>query len=154
VRITQNKVRGRPGLAIAALAAMAGLAIAGCGGSDSSTSSSTSAETTSSTTAAGGGGGGGGASSTVAFSETEYKIDPSDPSVNAGQVTFKVTNDGQITHNLEIEGPAEEQELKQDLAPGASGSMTVDLSQPGKYEFYCPIDGHRDQGMEGEITVK
>ncbi len=25
---------------------------------------------------------------------------------------------------------------------------------PGKYDFYCPIDSHKQMGMTGEITVK
>jgi uncharacterized cupredoxin-like copper-binding protein len=23
----------------------------------------------------------------------------------------------------------------------------------GKYEFYCPVDGHKQAGMEGTLTV-
>jgi uncharacterized cupredoxin-like copper-binding protein len=26
--------------------------------------------------------------------------------------------------------------------------------KPGKYGFYCPIDHHRQMGMEGELVVK
>jgi len=29
----------------------------------------------------------------------------------------------------------------------------VTFSKTGTYEFYCPVDGHRDQGMEGVLTV-
>jgi uncharacterized cupredoxin-like copper-binding protein len=154
VRTSELRAHAGRGLALAVLAVLAALAVAGCGGSDSSSSTTSAVETTQSTTPAAGGGGGGGGGETVALSETEYKIDPSDPSAKAGEVTFKVTNDGQITHSLEVEGPAGDEELSKDLAPGANGTLTVDLSQPGKYEFYCPIDGHRAQGMEGEITVK
>ncbi len=121
--------------------ALAALAIAGCGGDDNETSSPAAEASPS----AGG--------QTVNVSETEYKLDPSDPTVQAGTVTFKATNDGSVDHNLEVEGPQGEQELEQDLAPGQSGTLTVDLSKPGKYEFYCPVDGHRALGMEGEITV-
>lgn len=28
------------------------------------------------------------------------------------------------------------------------------FSKTGTYEFYCPVDGHRDQGMEGALTVE
>ena len=119
--------------------ALTALAVAGCGGDDNETTAASGAQS------AGG--------QTVNISETEYKLDPSDPTVQAGTVSFKATNDGSIDHSLEVEGPKGEQELKQDLAPGESGTLTVDLSQPGKYEFYCPIDGHRERGMEGEITV-
>ena len=58
---------------------------------------------------------------TVAIAETEYKLDPSDPTVKAGSVTFDVTNDGTITHNLEIEGNGVEEDTD-DLAPGESAS--------------------------------
>ena len=128
---------------VSACIATGALGIAGCGGDDN--------ETTASTTATTGAASAGG--QTVNISETEYKLDPSDPTVQAGTVSFKATNDGSITHSLEVEGPKGEQELEPDLAPGQSGTLTVDLSQPGKYEFYCPIDSHRERGMEGEITV-
>ena len=25
--------------------------------------------------------------------------------------------------------------------------------KPGEYEFYCPVDGHKQGGMEGTLTV-
>jgi uncharacterized cupredoxin-like copper-binding protein len=115
--------------------------VAGCGGDESN-----------GTTAAGGATQGTG-EQTVNVSETDFKLDPSDPTVQAGTVSFRVTNDGDVDHNLEVEGPEGEQELEQDLAPGESATLTVDLSTPGTYEFYCPIGGHRDAGMDGEITV-
>jgi uncharacterized cupredoxin-like copper-binding protein len=119
--------------------ALTALAIAGCGGDDNETTAAPEAQS------AGG--------QTVNVSETEYELNPSNPTVQPGTVSFKVTNDGSIDHNLEVEGPQGEQELEQDLGPGESGTLTVDLSQPGEYEFYCPVDGHRERGMEGEITV-
>ena len=115
--------------------------LAGCGDDNDETTSAAGATTQS----AGG--------QTVDISETDYKLDPSDPTVRPGSVSFKVTNDGAVDHNLEVEGPEGEQELEQDLAPGESGTLTVDLSKPGRYEFYCPVGDHRDRGMEGEITV-
>jgi uncharacterized cupredoxin-like copper-binding protein len=120
---------------------------AGCGGSND-TSSSTAASST--TTAAQGGAG----SSSVDVSETDFKLNPSDPKVKAGQVTFNVSNDGQTVHSLEVEGPNGDQELQSDLSPGQSGVLSVDLSKPGKYEFYCPIGNHKQLGMKGEITVQ
>jgi uncharacterized cupredoxin-like copper-binding protein len=136
----------RPTLVIISIAALGALALAGCGGGSSS--SSTTASTTSTTSAAGGGG------STVAVSETDFKLNPADPTVKAGTVSFNATNDGAVTHSLEVEGPSGDQELKSALAPGQSGTLTVNLSKPGKYEFYCPIDSHKQMGMVGQITVK
>ena len=132
--------------AVVAGAAMAAFA-AGCGGS-SDGSSSTAASSSSTAAQAGG------AASNVDISETDFKLNPSDPKVKAGQVTFNVSNDGQTVHSLEVEGPNGDQELQSDLSPGQSGVLSVDLSKPGKYEFYCPIGNHKQLGMKGEITVQ
>lgn len=133
--------RRRCALALLVLATLGGLAVAGCGGGDNGS------------TTAGPGASPSGAQS-VDVSETEYQLDPSDPTVKSGTVTFKATNDGTVTHSLEVEGPNGEQELDSDLSPGQSGTLTVDLSKPGKYEFYCPIDNHKQMGMEGTVTVQ
>jgi len=133
--------------AVVAGAAMAAFA-AGCGGS-SDGSSSTAAASSSSTAAQAGG-----AASNVDISETDFKLNPSDPKVKSGQVTFNVSNDGQTVHSLEVEGPNGDQELQSDLSPGQKGVLIVDLSKPGKYEFYCPVGNHKQLGMKGEITVQ
>jgi len=89
----------------------------------------------------------------IAIGETEYKLDPSSVQVDqAGTVTFSVTNNGTIDHALEIEGQGAE-EKTETIKPGESAELTVDLAKEGSYELYCPIDGHRDSGMEGTLTV-
>jgi uncharacterized cupredoxin-like copper-binding protein len=140
--------------ALFVIAAAAAVPIAGCGGGgdDNSTSAETSGggATQASTTAAGGGGGG----QTVNLTAVDYKFNPSDPSVKSGNVTFNLKNDGQTAHSLEIEDVnGQDKEIEGDVSPGQSGTLAVDL-KPGKYEFYCPVPGHKELGMEGEITVK
>ena len=39
------------------------------------------------------------------------------------------------------------------LQPGQSDTLKVKLNKPGSYEWYCPIDNHKQMGMKGEITV-
>jgi uncharacterized cupredoxin-like copper-binding protein len=115
----------------------AALLAAGCGSDDD--------ETSGGTTAASGG-------EAVELTATEYAFDPSDVSLDAaGKVTFTVSNQGEETHALEVEGSGVEEETES-IAPGESGTLTVEL-QPGEYEFYCPIDGHKDEGMEGTLVV-
>ena len=138
----------RPAMLLAS-AALLLLPLAGCGGDDDSdTTSAAEPASTEATTASGGGG------ASVDVSLTDYALTPADPTVKAGEVTINASNDGAVTHSIEVEGPGEETELPNDLAPGEKGSLTVDLSQPGTYEWYCPIDDHKGLGMEGEITVK
>jgi uncharacterized cupredoxin-like copper-binding protein len=89
----------------------------------------------------------------LAIGEMEYSLDPSTAQVDqAGTVTITVTNNGTIDHALEVEGQGVEEETDT-IAPGESADLTVDLSKTGSYEIYCPIDGHREKGMEGTLTV-
>jgi PQQ system protein len=120
------------------------VALAGCGGDDDDNGEKTG------TAAAPAGE----ATETINVSETDFKLDPANPSVSKpGVVEIKATNDGQTTHSLEVEGPGEEQELESELQPGDSGTLKVDLSKAGRYEWYCPIGNHRELGMKGEIVV-
>jgi plastocyanin len=141
--------------------------VAGCGGDDDDDDGPEAAATTTTTEteddggAAGGGGGGepsggggGGGGETLDVSLVDFRIEPANPTVGAGTVTFNVSNDGQAPHNLEVEGPTGEAELEQDLAPGESGELTVDLSEPGTYTWYCPVGDHESLGMVGEVTVE
>jgi uncharacterized cupredoxin-like copper-binding protein len=131
-------------LSIAVLAAGA-LAVAGCGGSDNNDNGGGGSKQSAPATSGGG--------SSVKLSESEFKIDPADPSVKkTGTVSFQVSNDGQVTHALEVEGPGEEKKTA-DIQPGQSATLKVDLSKDGTYEFYCPIDSHKQKGMKGEIKV-
>jgi uncharacterized cupredoxin-like copper-binding protein len=89
----------------------------------------------------------------VSVGESEFALDPSSVQVqDAGTVTIRVTNNGQIDHALEVEGQGVEEETET-IAPGESAEVTVDLTKTGSYEIYCPIDGHREKGMEGSLTV-
>jgi uncharacterized cupredoxin-like copper-binding protein len=132
-----------------AIGAAFAVPMVGCGGSsdDNSTSNAATPATTSGTS--------GGSGSTVNLTATDYKFNPSEPTVKSGKVTFDMKNDGQVTHSLEIEDvtPGHDQELEGDVSAGSSGTLTANLA-PGKYEFYCPVDSHKEMGMTGEITVK
>jgi plastocyanin len=136
-------------------------ALAACGDDDEETASApaTTAEettteetTTEDTTTEEPSGGGGGGGETVDISETEFAIDPADVTTKAGEVTFAVTNDGSAPHNLEVEGNGVE-EVSETIQGGQSTDLTVEL-EAGEYEMYCAIPGHREQGMEGTVTVE
>jgi uncharacterized cupredoxin-like copper-binding protein len=65
---------------------------------------------------------------------------------------FRVTNNGTIEHNFEVEGQGIEEEFDANLSPGETKTMQLDL-EPGAYEVYCPVDNHRELGMEIQLTV-
>jgi uncharacterized cupredoxin-like copper-binding protein len=138
-------------VALLAIGAAVAIPMVGCGGSSNDNSTSNAATQASTT----GGAAATGAGGTVNLTATDFKFNPSDPTVSSGDVSFNEKNDGQVTHSLEIEDvtPGHDQELEGDVSPGQSGTLKANLA-PGKYEFYCPVGNHKEMGMEGEITVK
>jgi plastocyanin len=142
-------------LILAAIVASLTLVAAGCGGGDDSSdngSANTSADTTESSGGGGGGGGGGGASKLTLTADPggALKFDKTTLSAKAGKVTITMDNPSSVPHAVEVEGNGVEKETKT-LTQGKA-SMSVDL-KAGKYEFYCPVDGHKQAGMKGTLTV-
>ena len=147
----------KPLLLIAATLVVLPLVLAACGDDDDETTSAatdaiTVEETTTEETTTDESTGGGGGGETVELVETEFAIDPSEVTAKAGEVTFAVSNEGSAPHNLEVEGSGVE-EVSETIEAGQSTELTVSL-EPGDYEMYCAIPGHREQGMEGTVTVE
>ncbi|MGB2711215.1 MAG: plastocyanin/azurin family copper-binding protein [Conexibacter sp.] len=139
--------------ALACALALAAGTLAACGSGDDASSSS--GGTTSSQPA------GGGQSTSATASLDESAVESGGLSFSkdaltakAGTVTITLSNpsENQLPHAIEVEGNGVEEETET-IQPGGSAAVTVDL-KPGTYEFYCPIDGHRAQGMEGTLTVQ
>ncbi len=144
--------------------ALAAFALVACGDDDddgtTTTTSDNGAETTTETgggeKAAGGAGGGGGAAAAL-----EFEADPSgalaytttEASTGAGKVTLEFNNPQAVPHDVAIEESGGKTVGQTDLITESSTSTTVDL-KPGDYTFYCSVPGHREAGMEGNLTVK
>ena len=91
---------------------------------------------------------------TVEMSETDFELDPQNPEIEEpGVVEFRISNDGQTQHNLEVETPHGEFELEENLQAGETATLKAELTEPGEYVMYCPVDNHREMGMEGTVTV-
>ena len=70
----------------------------------------------------------------------------------AGKVTITMNNPSSVPHGIELEGNGVEEEGEV-VDKGGKSVVTAEL-KPGEYEFYCPVPGHQDGGMEGTLTVK
>lgn len=88
----------------------------------------------------------------VTVDETDFALELSTNTFTPGMYTFTITNSGDTTHALEIEGPGVEEAATDQLAPGDTGSLTVTLEN-GDYTVYCPVGNHADMGMTTTITV-
>jgi uncharacterized cupredoxin-like copper-binding protein len=60
-------------------------------------------------------------------------------------------NPSSVPHAIEVEGKGVEEE-GETVEKGGVSKVSVDL-KPGEYEYYCPVDGHRQAGMEGTLKV-
>jgi uncharacterized cupredoxin-like copper-binding protein len=141
----------RRACALAAVAAACS-GLAACGSSSSSSSSSSSTKTSSAATASGGGG----QQLKLAASESGgLKFSKSSLSAKTGAVTITMVNPSGNAqpHAIAVEGNGVDKDgpIAQ---PGKDSTVTVDLSKPGKYTFYCPVDSHRQAGMQGTLTVQ
>jgi uncharacterized cupredoxin-like copper-binding protein len=112
---------------------------------------------------AGGGGGGedkapsgaqkGAVLKTIEVKETEFKLQPADITLDKpGTYVFRAVNSGDTVHALEVEGEGIEEETEE-IEPGQSAELKVKL-KAGTYELYCPVGRHKEEGMEGKLTVK
>lgn len=82
---------------------------------------------------------------------TEFAIEMP-PTVPIGPVTFSVTNAGTVEHNFEVEGQSLEEKFDVALKPGENRHLRVDLPG-GTYTIYCPLDDHKERGMQLELKV-
>ena len=91
------------------------------------------------------------AQAAVTMTAVEFAFQPSTVRTGSGSVTFNLRNDGQFPHNIQFDGQ-DAPIFADNLTAGQSASATVNLA-PGTYTFYCPVDGHRDRGMVGTLTI-
>jgi len=130
-----------PGIALGAVAGAVALSIAACGGGSGSGS-----------TGAGSSGGGPVSGTKVTVSLTEFHVGLSQQSFKPGTYTFVVSNDGSVTHALDVTGPGLSNADTSDLSPGQKTNLTVTL-QAGSYDFFCPIGNHKQLGMNMNVSV-
>jgi plastocyanin len=80
-------------------------------------------------------------------------FEPSTLDAPAGEVTIEYTNPSDIQHNVAIEGDGAVLAQGETVTGGDTGPATASL-EPGEYVFFCSIPGHREAGMEGQLTVE
>ncbi len=120
-------------------------------------------------TACGGGGSSSGGSSggaNLTITATEFKFDPADESVSAGQtVNVTLKNNGSVDHTWVVlkqgvndttssQFSADQALFTVKAAAGQTGTGSFTAPAAGQYEIICDVPGHLDAGMKGTLTVK
>ena len=79
-----------------------------------------------------------------------FEFDPAGITVTAGEDVAIVLTSEDLLHDFTID------ELDAHVAADADetneGGLRAD--EPGRYTFYCTVEGHRDAGMEGTLVVE
>jgi plastocyanin len=125
--------------------------VAGCGGDDDDNGGGGSSSGGEMKTEASGGGGG----QTLKIAADPggaLKFDKSSLTAKAGKVTIVMDNPSDLPHAIEVEGKG--MEIKGDTVTKGGVSKASGTLKAGTYEFYCPVDGHKQAGMKGTLTVQ
>jgi len=95
----------------------------------------------------------GGEAEVVDVIMTEWAIEMPE-TLPAGPITFNLINEGEFRHTIEIEGEGFED--AGEVVEGGEEALFETELEPGTYTVYCPVNdgGHREQGMEIEVTVE
>ena len=111
--------------------------------------------------------GGTGPSTNIKVNMTDFKFDPMEFTVPAGQeITLTARNDGAVEHEFVIFkqgkdagekfGPEDEENIywEVEVLPGSSTTETFTTpNAPGEYYVTCGIAGHLEAGMSAKLIV-
>lgn len=136
--------------ALLAVMILASVGLVACGGGDDS---DTTGGSTAETTTEGGGNNGGSGNLAIAAADSGLAYASDTASSSPGKVTLDFDNPQPIAHDVAIEDESGATIGQTEIITDSSDSTVVDL-KPGTYEFYCTVPGHREAGMEGELTVE
>lgn len=85
----------------------------------------------------------------ISVSATDFAFSPAELAAEPGTVEIELVNDGEMPHAIAIDGVDASSET---IDPGGTTTLSVELEE-GTYEVYCPVEGHREAGMVGTLTV-
>ncbi len=108
---------------------------------------------------------------TAPLQMADIKYSTTSLAVKAGEVIeVSLENKGSIEHDFSISKlPGEKafrakgkeqsvstksHEVHAHFNPGESGTVRLRVAEPGTYEFFCSVAGHKEAGMKGTLTVQ
>jgi plastocyanin len=98
----------------------------------------------------------GGAAETIAVdspADGALVFEPDGLEAKPGNLTIDYDNPSQVPHSIAV--ATSNGNVLGETQPGTGGVQKLEIPDitPGKYVFYCTVPGHREAGMEGNLTV-
>jgi plastocyanin len=80
-------------------------------------------------------------------------FEPDGLTAKPGNLTITYDNPSPVPHSIAV--ATSNGNVLGEVQPFTAGKQSVDLPDlaPGKYVFYCTVPGHREAGMQGNLTV-
>jgi plastocyanin len=126
------------------LAVLTALVLAACGGGGGSKATPTPTASPAHASA--------GTTLSLEADQSQLKFNKDALTAKPGKVTIVMKNPSALQHNVAIEGSGVDAAGK---IVGQNGTSTVTATlKAGTYTFYCAVDGHRQAGMQGTLTIK
>lgn len=86
----------------------------------------------------------------VAVAGRSFAFEPEEVTVQAGEAIAIVLRSEDDVHDFTVDDL--EVHVTADSGSTSIGGLQVD--DPGRYTFYCSVEGHREAGMEGTLVVE
>ncbi len=109
----------------------------------------------------------GSTASSVALKMEDIKFDKTVLSATKGQtLTLTLTNAGVLEHDFTIDkidaaakfdgkdAKTDKSAVHAHLKAKGAGKLEITPNAAGTFEYYCAVDGHKEAGMKGTLTVK
>ena len=81
-------------------------------------------------------------------------FEPDGLEAQAGNVTITYSNPSSVPHSLAVESADGNVLGETEVFTGGEQEVTLDGLTPGAYVFFCTVPGHREAGMQGDLTVQ
>jgi hypothetical protein len=91
-------------------------------------------------------------SKTLHIVESDYHIALSTHSGAAGNYTIVDVNHSNRKHGLVFNGPGQHEKFIGFVKPHKTLTATITLRK-GKYDIFCPVQGHKMLGMNTHLTI-
>jgi plastocyanin len=80
-------------------------------------------------------------------------FEPSGLEAKPGNLTIHYDNPSQVPHSIAV--ATANGNVLGETQPATGGTQTLEVPDltSGKYIFYCTVPGHKEAGMEGDLTV-